>query len=137
MTQKKIGCAAVPCPTCPYRRDVPSSIWAEEEYRKLPAYDQPTWQQPSALFMCHQHNNNLCTGWLQSHANRPHDVDLLALRLNWPKLDAIVSKVALTKPAVALFASGFAAMRHGLKAILKPGRKAKAAIDKIAKRKKT
>jgi len=132
MSQEKIGCSPVPCTTCPYRRDVPSGVWAEEEYRKLAAYDRPTWEQPAALFMCHQNTGGLCTGWLQSHANRPHDVDLLALRLNHPKLDVKqVSGVALAKPTVGLFRSGVAAMRHGLRAIARPGRKAKAAIQRI------
>jgi hypothetical protein len=138
MSEERIGCLPVPCTTCPYRCDVPSGVWAEEEYQKLPAYDRPTWEQPAALFMCHQKNNGLCTGWLQSHANRPHDVDLLALRMNYRKLDVKqVSGVALSKPIVALFRSGAAAMRHGLKAISRPGRKAKQAMQRlVAKRKR-
>jgi hypothetical protein len=31
-----------PCPSCPYRKDVPSGVWAPEEYDKLPAYDNDT-----------------------------------------------------------------------------------------------
>ena len=46
-----------PCPSCPYRRDVPSGIWHESEYAKLPQFDGPTQDQLAAgafaLFHCH------------------------------------------------------------------------------------
>lgn len=136
MSNETIGCLPVPCVTCPYRRDVPSGVWAREEYEKLPAYDRPTCEQPAALFMCHQNDGGLCTGWLQSHANRPHAFDLLALRFNWRQFTAEVLKVALSRPAVALFRTGAAAAKHGLKALRRPGRKATAAMARIlAKRK--
>lgn len=47
------GPAPQPCASCPYRRDVPSGIWAAEEYAKLPAYDADTPFQPPHLFLCH------------------------------------------------------------------------------------
>jgi hypothetical protein len=31
--------APKPCESCPYRKDVPSGVWSEGEYRKLPQYD--------------------------------------------------------------------------------------------------
>ncbi|WP_336794377.1 DUF6283 family protein [Gordonia malaquae] len=45
-----------PCESCPYRRDVPSGVWAESEYEKLRAYDAPTGEQPVRLFLCHQYD---------------------------------------------------------------------------------
>jgi hypothetical protein len=46
-----------PCPTCPYRRDVPSGIWQASEYSKLPRYDNDVPDQLAAgatgLFYCH------------------------------------------------------------------------------------
>lgn len=134
--EKKIGCLPIPCATCPYRRDVPSGIWAREEYLKLVRYDAETFQQPAELFMCHQKNNSLCTGWVQSHANRPHAFDLLALRLSRNLDRQQVSKVALMEPVVKLFKSGSAAMRHGLRDLLKPAKKAKDAIESILKKRK-
>lgn len=137
MTENKISCMSVPCTTCPYRRDVPSGVWDASEYEKLPAYDEETWQQPAKLFMCHQQTGGLCTGWLQSHANREHAYDLLALRMYGRELDAkAVSKVVLSEPAVPLFSTGVAAMRHGLKQIHKPGKKAKAAMKRIVTKRK-
>lgn len=130
-TEAKIGCLPVPCTTCPYRRDVPSGIWAAEEYAKLPGYDRETLQQPAMLFMCHQQTGGLCTGWLQSHANRPHAYDLLALRLCRQLDNAAVSAVALSEPRVPLFRTGAAAARHGMKEIKRPGRKAKAAVARV------
>lgn len=130
-----IGCSPAPCTTCPYRCDVPSGVWAAEEYEKLPPYDRPTTEQPAGLFMCHTTQVSFCTGWLQSHANREHAFDLLALRLNHRKLDCeAVSKVASMTPLVRLFRTGADAARHGMKAILRPGRKAKAAIERITRR---
>lgn len=61
----------VPCGTCPYRRDVPSGVWAAEEYDKLPGYDGDVPDQLRAgamgLFMCHQRDGCLCGGWLMAH----------------------------------------------------------------------
>jgi hypothetical protein len=39
MTSEALTCAARPCASCPYRKDVPSGIWAAHEYTKLLAYD--------------------------------------------------------------------------------------------------
>ncbi len=132
----KIGCSPIPCGSCPYRRDVPSGVWSPEEYAKLPAYDAETFAQPAKLFMCHQQNNSLCTGWVQSHANRDHRFDLLALRFSRTIDDAEVSKVALSEPLVPLFRSGAAAARHGLKACKRPGPRARKIIDNIVTKRK-
>ena len=35
-----------PCGSCPYRKDVPSGVWAVSEYLKLVEYDRPTGEQP-------------------------------------------------------------------------------------------
>lgn len=56
-----------PCESCPYRRDVPSGVWDASEYRKLPDYDRVTYDQPIALFMCHQGNGHVCSGWAGCH----------------------------------------------------------------------
>lgn len=68
--------AKVPCGSCPYRRDVPSGIWEQHEYDKLPQYDGETWQQSPAVFLCHQRDGHLCSGWLACHGPE----ELLALR---------------------------------------------------------
>lgn len=131
------GPAPQPCSSCPYRRDVPSGIWAPSEYRKLPAYDQPTWNQPTAPFQCHQNaagddRARLCSGWVGCHGT-----ELLALRLaaaarrlSGPALDATIT---YTSP-VPLFESGSAAMEHGMRDIVNPGPAAVKAIAKIRRR---
>lgn len=129
--ENKIGCSPSPCKTCPYRCDVPSGIWAAEEYAKLPAYDAETFGQPPALFMCHTSQGGLCTGWLQSHANRDHRFDLLALRFARNIDHKAVSAVCLMEPLVKLFKTGAAAARHGMKAIANPSQKAKSAMAQI------
>lgn len=130
-----IGCSEAPCTTCPYRRDVPSGIWSADEYAKLPPYDRPTMEQPPTLFMCHQNSDGLCTGWLQSYANREHRYDLLALRLSYRQFSREVSRVALMEPLVKLFRTGAAAANHGMKAIRRPGRKAMLAIERFKTKK--
>jgi hypothetical protein len=67
---------SVPCGSCPYRRDVPSGLWTQQEYDKLLDYDGPTWAQNPLLFLCHQRSGNLCGGWLACHGPG----ELLALR---------------------------------------------------------
>lgn len=113
-----------PCGSCPYRRDVPSGVWAPEEYAKLPAYDGETWEQPCGLFMCHQRDGCLCGGWLQTH-----DADhLLALRLH--PVDP--SAYDYTSD-VACFTSGQEAAEHGLKNIAAPNPAAQLLISKLAR----
>lgn len=116
----------VPCGTCPYRRDVPAGIWHADEYDKLPPYDGETWEQPQALFMCHQRNGCLCGGWLLTH-DRDH---LLALRLRGAELDPSVWDY---DPPVAVFGSGAEAAAHGKSGIAEPDAAALRKIDGLIK----
>ena len=105
-----------PCPSCPYRRDVPSGIWAAEEYDKLPTYDGDVPEQVMAratgLFHCHSQPADLCAGWVGCHdmANN------LAVRL-WHPDPAVFDYVS----PVPLFASGAEAADHGKRDLPKPG----------------
>lgn len=114
-----------PCPTCPYRRDVPSGIWDESEYRKLPAYDGDVPDQFAAgatgLFQCHQRDGQLCGGWVGCHDMRSN----LAVRLHADHVDPAVYDYVSPVP---LFASGAEAASHGLRDLTAPG---DAAQDKI------
>lgn len=125
-----------PCASCPYREDVPAGIWADSEYEKLPAYDEPTYAQPPGLFLCHQQDRDsdrarVCSGWAGCH-----DMDQsLALRMavdvsgkvSVETAEAIVDYVS----PVPLFASGAEAAAHGRSAIEAPGEDAVEAIQKI------
>lgn len=127
--------ASRPCASCPYRLDVPSGIWAAEEYAKLPAYDRPTAEQPTSLFLCHQTGRDdprarLCAGWVGCHGD-----ELLALRLAVCRGDVDGADVGLAFDSpVPLFASGTEAAAHGVRDIDAPGVAAVVAIDKIAAR---
>jgi hypothetical protein len=117
----------VPCGTCPYRRDVPSGIWHQSEYKKLPDYDAPEmWRQPQRLFMCHQQDGCLCGGWLLTHDRD----NLLALRLHSRQLDPSVWSY---DPPVAVFESGAAAAAHGLADVDNPSPAALRKIDGLIK----
>ncbi|QDP55246.1 MAG: hypothetical protein Tp170SUR191951_84 [Prokaryotic dsDNA virus sp.] len=117
--------SAAPCGSCPYRVDVPSGIWAREEYEKLTLYDGETWEQSPALFYCHQNDGHLCAGWAGCH-----DTDeLLALRLN-----RVSHETFEYVSPVPLFGSGAEAASHGMAAIDCPDRHAVKMIDKLAAR---
>lgn len=127
------GPAPRPCASCPYRQDVPSGIWAAEEYAKLPAYDNDTWAQPQGLFLCHQTGSDdpgarLCAGWVGCHGGQ-----LLALRLavTSGRVDPTVFEYRTAAP---LFASGAAAAAHGMADVESPSVAAVAAGAKIAAR---
>lgn len=109
--------AKVPCGSCPYRRDVPSGIWEKHEYDKLPAYDGETWEQDTALFLCHQRDGCLCAGWLACHGP-----GVLALRLHAREVDP---SVLTYETSVPVFASGAQAREHGIRDIAQPSEKAK------------
>ncbi|MER7805377.1 DUF6283 family protein [Streptomyces parvulus] len=125
-----------PCDSCPYRRDVPSGVWAHEEYEKLRRYDAPTVEQPPGLFQCHQNDQNstvsrICAGWAGCHDGQ----HLLALRV--ALLEGRISQETFTATSgyhspVPLFASGREAADHGQAEIPRPGQEAARLIGKIS-----
>lgn len=126
-----LTCAKAPCKTCPYRRDVPSGVWAAEEYAKLPDYDGDAIDQLNAdavgLFDCHQRDGNLCAGWLAAHGPE----NLLALRIAGPR---VPHEVWFYKSPVPVFASGAEAAAHGMAKIDNPDPKACRAIDRLTRK---
>lgn len=112
-----------PCASCPYRRDVPSGLWAAEEYEKLPDYDGPTWGQSPAVFACHKDTGDVCAGWL-GHTD---PAELLAVRLgiNTGDLDP---ECLTYRTDVPLWPTGAAAAHHGLADVANPGPRAERAI---------
>lgn len=124
-----IACAKAPCPSCPYRKDVPSGVWAPSEYEKLPRYDLPTHEQPVGVFMCHQQDGKICAGWVGCHDG----YNLMALRfaLARRKVDPEVLKY---KSPVPLFTSGAEAAAHGMADVEMPGDAAWKMMDKLDKR---
>lgn len=126
-----------PCVSCPYRRDVPSGVWAAEEYDKLRRYDAAMPFQPRRVFLCHQtdgdgSNDRLCAGWVGCHGAE----DLLALRfavvndrISGDDWEAVLDYVS----PVPLFASGAEAAEHGQAEIETPGVRAVEAIGKICR----
>lgn len=126
--------APAPCGSCPYRRDVPSGIWADEEYEKLLAFDRETGFQPPSAFMCHQQDGRLCAGWVGCH-----DMDeSLGLRvlfgLGLLDRDTYLAALDYTTP-VELFASGAEAAEHGRREIEAPSRRARQTVQKLRRRK--
>ncbi len=112
-----------PCVSCPYRRDVPSGVWADTEYAKLELYDAPTYEQPPRLFMCHQDNGHVCAGWAGCHDG----AHLLSLRLaeafKTMTVDDIDATIGYVSP-VPLFGSGREAAEHGRRHIDNPSAEA-------------
>jgi len=131
-----LTCAKSPCTSCPYRRDVPSGIWAALEYDKLPFYDGSISEQVAkggavSRFDCHQSNGKLCAGWIGTHGAS----NLLAMRLlSFSDGVEIDRKVWTYKSPVPLFASGAEAAKHGKRAIMRPGKAAKAMVDRLMRK---
>lgn len=116
-----------PCASCPYRKNVPSGIWDKSEYEKLPGYDGDMAEQSSpAVFMCHQGDGCVCSGWL-GHRD-PSDLLAVRLGLITGHLDPSCADYRTTVP---LFGSGAEAARHGLEQIHEPQPEAVAVIGKI------
>lgn len=122
-----------PCGSCPYRCDVPSGVWAAEEYEKLPLYDLPTQEQPMAAFACHQQDGRACAGWVATHDM----AQSLSIRmgLSFGTIDPADADafIEYTTPT-PLFASGAEAAEHGMRDIKDPGEKAKRVVTKLTKK---
>ncbi|MGW5315486.1 DUF6283 family protein [Nocardia thailandica] len=126
-----------PCASCPYRRDVPSGVWAWEEYDKLRRYDGDMADQPTVLFLCHLTDpdtvsRRLCAGWVGCHGGR----DLLAVRLVLVCGQMSTSTFETVESYVSpqpLFGSGAEAADHGQRDITDPGAAARRAISKLAR----
>lgn len=117
-----------PCTSCPYRRDVPSGIWAASEYAKLPMFDGETGEQADAgafsLFYCHRTPEFLCAGWVGCHDMTEN----LAMRLHGRDIDpAVFSYVS----PVPLFSTGAEAAEHGLRDLDAPGPQAQAKSQEL------
>lgn len=121
------GVRSQPCSSCPYRRDVPSGVWATSEYEKLRPYDNETGDQPFGFFACHATPEHLCHGWVAVHMNRGHEHELLALRLRGYMGD-------VPEASDALFDSGNEAADHGQADIEEPSDEALAAVDKLLRK---
>lgn len=125
------GIEKAPCKSCPYRKDVPSGVWAEEEYEKLHQYDgeiiNQLMQEGTALFLCHQKDGNLCAGWLACHGSD----SLLALRLHADKVDEVIWGYETDVP---VFSSGAEAAAHGMAEIEEPGEKARRVMDQLTRK---
>lgn len=125
-TQK--GPAARPCGTCPYRKDVPSGIWSQEEYDKLPRYDNETFDQPVAAFGCHQQDGHLCAGWVSCHDMGEN----LSIRLEARHLDAEqYDRILNYESPIPVFATGAEAREHGIREIETPSPKAKTMVRRL------
>lgn len=122
-----------PCGSCPYRRDVPSGVWAPDQYAFLPDYDGPTGEQRAQVFMCHQNDGHLCAGWVGCHdmeENLAIRIAVLDGRIDPGDIDAIIDYTT----DVALFGSGAETARHGLAEVHAPSERAQRTIDKIARK---
>lgn len=123
-----------PCLSCPYRRDVPSGVWAHHEYEKLREYDAPTMGQPTSPFMCHTTPDHYCNDWAVCHSNRgtddprfpdAHPYDLFALRLR---------PTEIPESKTPLWSSGNEAADHGQRDIEIPSDEAQAAIERLGRK---
>lgn len=105
------------CQCCPYRKDVPSGVWAANEYDKLAEYDKPTGEQPVGAFACHATPEVICHGWAVVHSRQDYAHTLLAFRMFPPEGD-------IPPEGAPLFSSGTEAAEHGKRDIEHPSKEA-------------
>lgn len=122
-----------PCGTCPYRCDVPSGVWAEEEYEKLPDYDNEIHAQPPSVFMCHQQDGRLCAGWAAVH-DMGHNLGLrLAVAMGMLDEDEADATIVYTTD-VELWPDGQTARDFGVQEIIEPSMAAMKAVAKLERK---
>lgn len=123
-----------PCGSCPYRCDVPSGVWAAEEYDKLPPYDaEETWEQPYTVFLCHQQTGALCAGWVGCH-----DMDK-SMGLRIAAAQGIVTEEQYLEAldyvcSIPLWESGQAARDHGVERLDYPDEAVRRVYEKLKRK---
>lgn len=131
MEEVKHHALPAPCKSCPYRRDVPSGVWSANEYQKLPAYDGEMVEQlahgGTGLFLCHQRNNALCSGWLACHGPG----NLIAMRLHAGHVEPAAFDYRTDVP---VFSSGMEAAAHGMRDIEAPSVEAGRMMDRLERK---
>lgn len=112
---------------------MPSGVWSEKEYAKLPRFDGETFEQPPQAFFCHQQTGRLCAGWVGCHDMN----ESLGLRLaahggllSGEDIDAALDY----ESPVPLWSSGAEAAAHGRADIEAPGGKAQRTIDNLKRK---
>lgn len=119
-----------PCSACPYRRDVPSGVWINDEYDKLRPYDNPTHAQPFEGFACHATPEYFCHGWAVVHSNRGHEHMLLSLRV----VEATQGHpVVIPDAVVPLFGSAAQAADYGQRDVMTPSPAAGVVANKLVR----
>lgn len=116
-----------PCDSCPYRRDVPSGVWDRSHYELIASYDDPTGEQAGGVFLCHQNNGSVCSGWAGCHNQNPPGHELLSLRVVLALREAdkaVVEAVDTYRSPVPLWSTGKEAAAHGLRDIEQPSQEA-------------
>lgn len=100
---------SMPCGSCPYRQDVPTGVWHADEYAKLPGYEGDTGEQSPGVFMCHQQDGSVCSGW--AHVA---DEDTLAVRLAGISNPDVALAIVEYRSPIPMHESHSAAAEHGL-----------------------
>lgn len=133
LANKPLKCAAVPCRSCPYRRDTPTGVWHPTEYEKLRGFadGQGEGIPHIGIFLCHQTNavgeETVCRGWLTV------EQDSVAVRLALMKGDVTPEQVYAEVP-VALYGSGEEAAAAGLSGVDAPSPEADRLMDRLVKK---
>lgn len=120
-----------PCESCPYRKDVPSGVWHEQEYLKLAEYDKETQDQPIGVFLCHaaDREKTLCRGWVEVHGKQSGEKDLLCTRIQIDREFLDVEPCG-----IPLYSSGQEAMEAGLREVDFPSQEAIDLMIKIQRK---
>lgn len=133
MTEKYQAPAKNPCGSCPYRCDTPSGVWDASEYEKLPAYDRETFAQPTGVFLCHQVNGSICSGWAGTH-DMDHSLAVRMATLEGRLTGDVLEAVLDYQTDVPLFATGAEAAAHGTRDLDEPGDDAQRTIEKMTRK---
>lgn len=129
-TSRILPPAPRPCDSCPYRRDVPSGVWDESEYAKLPRYDAATGEQPHGVFLCHRQDGRACAGWVAVHDMGECLALRLALAFDHLSGDELDAFLDYSTP-VECWTSGAEAAAHGLAGLDSPSAEAVALMLKL------
>lgn len=96
----------------------------------MPPYDQPTGEQPIAVFLCHRQDGRACAGWVGCH-DMANNLGLRLAVVQGRCSPEVADAMVDYETEAPLFESGREAFIHGMEGVASPSKSAQRKIEQL------